>query len=344
LEEGQVVYNVLREKMPSPWNEYSLDILITDTAILDAWASSSRGRDTIYITRGAIERIYGTTLGLLSVSSFMPAIGNPGAEVVHSGAVTGGFAPLLGLRRGSDSAEEGSIWIPQDEARIAYAHTVAELALNFLVYHEMGHIVGGHLELPREPGELAYISEAKRTFAGLTHQVTDQVLECDADAFACDTSALLLVPRLINDAQKAVNPSMWPPQHYALVTYLVSIGILFRSVYPEPPETINAYEPSHPHPAVRACLTASCAMARLLAKGTVTPVSLDEVMRDSIQNIEETWATLRLPGQSPELSEAWGQSVGEASRQLFRSYSAARTVLGQYARLPRKWDNWDWPA
>ena len=81
----------------------------------------------------------------------------------------------------------------------------------------------------------------------------------------------------------------------------MAVGALFRVLYPNAPRRINAYKSSHPHPAVRACLIASSAMARGLCDGSFTPTSLNKIVAESVRNIEDVWADLCLSGQNPLL-------------------------------------------
>lgn len=133
------------------------------------------------------------------------------------------------------------------------------------------------------------------------------------------------------------------PREFAFLTYVMAIGILFRVLYPSAPRTTSLYKSSHPHPAVRACLVASSTMARGLHEGTVTVESLNSIVAHSIGNIEDVWADLCLSGQNPETPAAWAQSVGDAAMALFTSYGNTRMLFEKHARLPRRWDHWNWP-
>ena len=123
----------------------------------------------------------------------------------------------------------------------------------------------------------------------------------------------------------------------------MAAGVLFRVLYPNAPLMISDCRSSHPHPAVRACLVASSAMARCLNDGSFSLDSLQSVAAESVGNIEAVWADLCLSGQNPQPSEVWAQAVNHAAMRLFASYGHARTLLDQYARLPRRWDDWIWP-
>ena len=225
---------------------------------------------------------------------------------------------------------------------MTFAQVMAELALEFLLYHEIGHIVGGHLEIPRNGGRVVTISEfqhpAKTDDSSFQH-----LLECDADAFACHVTSSVhthnQMATLLHDLLHAEQQS----QDFALQTYLTSIGVLFRALYPTAPIALSTCKSSHPHPAVRAFLVASSTMARGLHDGRFTLASLNYIVANSVGNIEDVWADLCLSGQNPETSVAWAQNVHDTAMALFESYGNSRMLFEQYARLPRRWDHWAWP-
>ncbi|HKI33353.1 MAG TPA: hypothetical protein VKA46_15980, partial [Gemmataceae bacterium] len=133
------------------------------------------------------------------------------------------------------------------------------------------------------------------------------------------------------------------PKDFALSTYLVTIGALFRLLDPGARTQISKRQSSHPHPAVRACLVGWSTLARGVFDGSFTASAPNEIVANSIGHLEEVWASLFLPGQSPEPAAIWGESVAEVGMALFESYGDKKPLLDQYARIPRRWDNWQWP-
>ena len=132
------------------------------------------------------------------------------------------------------------------------------------MYHELGHVLGGHLEIPTRTSPSGKpISEVPQAVNEPDDGELDHVLECDADAFACHTlSAVHTNSSVAESLSELLNSSDLKPQDFALFTYLAAIGILFRVLYPSAPVKISECRSSHPHPAVRSCLVASATMAR----------------------------------------------------------------------------------
>jgi hypothetical protein len=343
LDKAHLLYDSLRGHMRPPWKDRCLQVSIVDNRDFNAYTSKNTDSDRIYIFRGSIEGLYGTFLGLLSTPIFMPAMGNALMETMPPELGTGGFPPI-NLVRGVAQLDDATALIPNDQDRIVIADMLVELALEFLLYHEIGHILGGHLEIPSRGEDTLAIAEAADTPDALGGSVSRAIKECDADAFTCHiTSFVHTAETVASSYRNVVEVHGLGSQDFALITYLSFVGVLFRKLYPHVPVRISAYESSYPHPAVRACVVALATLSRQTASGKVPHESLRKVMEDSIGNLEEVWARLCLPGQNPEVGADWAQSIVTASMTLAGAYSRKKTILDQYARLPRKWDNLRWP-
>lgn len=344
IQKGRLLHDSLRAHMRPQWKQRPLDILIIENALPNACATDHAGCDCVCIFRGALEQIYGAVLGLLSTPAFFPAIGDVTSEVRPQRLPGGRFPSVPLLRTAPDTDRRKPLFFPNDRTRMTVAQILADLALEFLVCHEIGHILGGHLEIPRNSQRLSTIAELQYAINVPDDSIHQHVLECDADAFASqvtwwvhsreDTAAPI---------RDLVNAPDWQSKDFALLTYLMATGVLFRVFYPSASLTIEASKSSHPHPAVRACLIGSSAMARGLHDGSFTAASLARIVEASVGNIEDVWADFCLSGQIPGPSNVWAMEVHHAAMALFESYGNARTLLEQYARIPRRWDDWDWP-
>jgi hypothetical protein len=283
-------------------------------------------------------------LGLLSTPTFFPAIGDVRTEVRPQKLPGKRFPPVPFLRNACEADHPTYVFLPNDQTRVNAAMLLTEVALEFVIFHEIGHIVGGHLEIPRKGRCLSAIAEFQHAINEPGNSTFQHVLECDADAFACHTIYWIHTPEKIAVIMRdLLNASEWQPKYFALITYIMAISVLFRVLNPKAPLTIDASNSSHPHPAVRACLVASSAMSWGLDDGIVTDESLSKIAAESVGNIESVWAELCLSDRNPQSSEVWAKGVFDNAMALFKSYGEARTLLGQFARLPRRWDNWEWP-
>jgi hypothetical protein len=343
IDKGKTSHKLLCGYMQNQWKRRPLEILVVDKPDVNAFAESHADHDSIYIFRGALEIIYGNIFGLLSTPAFFPIIGNVNVEVTPQNLPIDGFSRVPMLRDDSNG-NQSSPFFPNDQGRMTVALILAELAFEFLIFHEIGHIVGGHLEILQIRQNMRAISEFEYTLGNTSDYLLRQTLECDADAFACHvTSFVHNHDKMAEHLYKLVNPPKWKSKEFAILTYLIGVGVLFRSLYPKAPARIVQCNSFHPHPAVRACLVASSTMARELFHGYVTSDTLSDIVGDSVRNIEDVWTGLCLPGQHLEEPAVWAQNVQYATMELFKSYGNTRMLLEQYARVPRRWDNWEWP-
>ena len=155
VEKGRLLHASLEEHMLPKWKQRPFEILIIDNEALDARITNHAGRDRICIFHGAFEHIYGCIHGLLSTPTFFPAIGNIRNEVRPQNLPGGRFPRLPLLRNASDADQRIPLFFPKDQARMMVADVLATLSLEFVIFHEIGHIVGGHLEIPRN-GRASY--------------------------------------------------------------------------------------------------------------------------------------------------------------------------------------------
>lgn len=155
LADGHMLYESLCAQMTAPSRERSLTIEIINDVELNASATSRAGGYVIRINRGVLQHAFGVTLGLCCCPAFLPSVGNA-ADEVEPKLGTRGFPPIPLTYQDDDT----NILVPRDQTRGTIAHMLADVAINFLLYHEIGHIVGGHLEaLNATSGTTSSISE-----------------------------------------------------------------------------------------------------------------------------------------------------------------------------------------
>jgi hypothetical protein len=231
------------------------------------------------------------------------------------------------------------IVIPRDPLRQTVAMMLASIALEFLVFHEVGHVVAGHLEIE----STGSIREYECGEAHINSHALDRVLECDADAFACHlTGGVVTGPKMADTIQEIVTVTHWPAARLSNVMYFAAVGVLFRILYPLAPANIGPQIYSHPHPAIRAAVVSACSSARLLHDGQLSPDELNTVFGSSVRNVEEVWADLRLPGQVLQPLPAWADSIESGMRELLNAYEASKDLLNMHSHVDRRWHDWEW--
>lgn len=344
LKEGHTLYDSLRPHMRDVNEKRALQILVVDDPNLNAEARSTADDDQIFLYRGTFEYIYGTMLALLCMPTFMPNVGDVGVEHVTPDFGVDGFPPMPFLLRNQQSSEPLALCFPNDDARAQYGYVLAGVALSFLLAHEIGHVVGGHVSLLQTITGTRFITEFQSANLDSDYQQLRRVIECDADAFACHTSAFQYNNiEVAQSLYEILRPKNWEAKYFALVTYITAISVLFRLLYPTAPASLLTPKSDYPHPAVRACVVCSWTLGRAMHNRYITEDIADQVIGDSARKIEEVWIDLRLPGQYLDPVDVWAREVGNGTIELVKEHAAERTLLEKHARLPRRWDDWEWP-
>lgn len=333
----------LRQHMRAPWATRPLHVAFTTSEEPNAQAMKGEDADYILITIGAVGKVYGTMYGMLSTPSFLPEVGNANQEMTPSELLTGGFPPmpLLGWH---DGDEHEACFLPVDQRRSNFAVQLSSIALHFLLYHEIGHIVAGHLELREQQGCAAAISEfgAPRPRNGTAPPL--HVLECDADAFAAYFESFVDLHAVSDGLGKEIfGWETVPAKDAGFIAHAVAISILFRMLGNDRFAPKSLDPSTHPPPAVRSCLAISRTMSLAAVAGRFEMDRFPQLCRDSIFHVEETWAALGLPGLRNGESSTWAEHVGRLSMELGREYERWKTELCKFARLPTRWHN-SWPS
>ncbi|MCR5294004.1 MAG: hypothetical protein K6E30_02360 [Lachnospiraceae bacterium] len=114
------------------------ELIILDDSAVNAYAYRKDGHNVVALTRGSIYScLYTANLFMLS-RDFFPDIGNE--TLFESEVKAVNYPPEI--------SKDGDILLPTsgDEERRDVGYILAELAIRYMVYHEIGHHVLGHLE------------------------------------------------------------------------------------------------------------------------------------------------------------------------------------------------------
>jgi hypothetical protein len=149
---------------------------------LNARACRFRGEYCIGINSGVVV-LFGLLFGVfLSNREVLPEVGNPIEETA-----TPPRLPFLSF----DAAKMMEVGVvpvlPVNKVRLGYSRLLLEMAFDFLVSHEVCHIVNGHVDYLNKLEGLASLAEFEPRHDDLSASIPRQTMEMDADsAGACD--------------------------------------------------------------------------------------------------------------------------------------------------------------
>jgi hypothetical protein len=336
-ESFQIVTDRLRKYMHAPWGSRQVRLVFADSDDLNAFAKKEAACDYVVITRGAVEQIYGCMLTIMSSPSALPEIGDVSKEEEPRGAFRNGFPPLPLLRRDRQLASV-AVYHPSDTARMAFGMQLASSALHFLMWHEVGHVFGGHLELITAGGFGATIVERGTPSSPPIPPPLRHVFEVDADTFAAHSEGYTSThPELGESLTQTFQWKGVAPPDAQFIATGIAIGVLFRLLHPDGPAPVDDRNSTHPHPAVRGNLALSRAISLGIQAKRFEPGDLFRLVPRSLGLVETIWSSFDLPGRREGTTESWIRQVRKLSDELAREYGARANLLRSHARLPTAW-------
>lgn len=220
LHKAQELYDQFSTQ-PQIRTPVSIRVCATDALSVDAFISRffEERRFLVGFSYGLFANLYACFMGLLSHPGILPHIGN-GANTECRFSVTDygllDFTYDHDVVRKRTPLEGGfPLWnYPKDEDRILYATLLADIAFEFILYHEWGHLLGGHL---------AYLSQA----LGI-----DAIAEMEAFEDKENPSAETIRGEPIRKAMEFEADCIAARMITALATQLPKTGRTFFQAYP----------------------------------------------------------------------------------------------------------------
>ncbi len=324
--------NGLRAHMHNQWKDRALHVEFVRSEEVNAQAVSGDEADYVFITLGTIAKIYGTMSALFCCPDCFPHVGNPYGKKEPKGPFEDGLPPWPM----TDGQSACVCYFPADEERMAFAMMLADLALEFIIFHELGHVLGGHLELSSHRLGQSQMSEANSPVE-MRNMVLRQVLEIDADFFAAHVDGIVTFWQGTHESWSET--FCWPgvsSKDAAIMAYAFAIGVLFR-VLERDGDFPASMGDSHPHPAVRCNSAVSWSFAWACVEQLADLRNLQEVIVEPLRMIEHLWERLRLPGRRLALPPVFADQLVKLTGELKAEYDTRVSLLDGYARLPAKW-------
>ena len=216
-------------------NDQSHNIIYFDyvnNGDFNALATSHKGSYFFGIFGGAIPKLYDVFVRLMSAPTVLPEVGDPSKENFNN-VITSGHLECE----------------PKDQNRLEHSVYFFETAIHFLLFHELAHIMRGHIEyLKKKNGNHLLLETDHSCFKGITYSEM-QALECDADRLATYGSLIPIENILLNVEKLRLKQTPYDSTFGLFHMWSFSISILFRTInhFSKNMASIEA----HPHPSLR---------------------------------------------------------------------------------------------
>lgn len=152
---------------------------LVDKDGVNAFAMEKDGIPIIVLHTGTLTRIlYAASILMLS-DTFLPEVGDM-AACYHDIS-----SDMLTLTTDNGNGSILKMTVSGDPCRENVGYMIASLAVHFVVYHEVGHHINGHVKKLKEKYNLFY-SETPYTYVSDDYLEERKQMELDADMYAID--------------------------------------------------------------------------------------------------------------------------------------------------------------
>lgn len=152
---------------------------LVDREEVNAFAMEKDGMPIIALYAGVIKKILCAVSVFMLSDAFLPEIGDM-AACYHDIS-----SDMYTLQIDEENGSVLKMKVSEDPCREKVGYMIACLAIHFIVYHEVGHHVQGHVKRLKEKYNLFY-SEAPYTWISDEYLEERKKMELDADMFAVD--------------------------------------------------------------------------------------------------------------------------------------------------------------
>jgi hypothetical protein len=307
---------------------------ITDNKTFNAMAFEQGGQYVIAVNHGVLFLIQDMVNRLLCLPEVFPWIGNPSLEDERRQ-----FHPTS-----NDAIEymrafiaEPKRVLPNDPVRRDAAKLLFVAAMEFIVSHELWHILGGHVRWNASRTTewcLAEVSNYKRLSDGIAYQA----LEMDADAFAVWVSLVrtLALAAASHDQGNLSRVITNPTQ--AVQTTLICAILMVGAFLGRTPTPSNWADLSHPPAGVRHGMNIAAADRTLQHLGehqvrATTTGNRIWVAGFSKFVLEHIWMRIGNPERHKELLLSFGPAGTDHLLEVMRTWSTLQPELDKFSHL-----------
>lgn len=277
---------------------------IADPVKIDALAFESEGHYFIGFYAGTILWLTDVFTYLLSQPDVFTQLGDPSKEIaVLRQPHATGLADAGGLYNNIKRREE---WLwggfgPRDKERVLYAHALSFFAKQWLFYHELGHIILGHIDLVREVYGRGVLWElAARRTSQLPVNIS-HVLEAIADRSATQMSFGHLITI---DKESPLTPFALASRDNGLYLWSIATNVLLR-LFSQDAKTLEEHQNlPHPHPVTR--MVSNFAWISVKIDDNLSGEEAHKCKSAVLQgmlDVDEVWSRFNIPGHQVTTSD-----------------------------------------
>lgn len=277
----------LKKDIPNIYFDY------IDNAYFNAVASiSSEGIYLIGLNVGSVIIIYDLFFRMLANPNILQHIGMSSLEKNVQPTIRNYYTDAnLMLIYGDFDYNKYQMAIPLDKVRQIYARHLVDIAIDFLVAHELTHIINGHIDYLNEKSDISEYEE--RIFVYNENDVlTRQTLEMDADSLAVSKGLANAIRRHLGEQKVSEDRKpFYSSFNDTVFNWGLAVLSMIRvwvecNVY----KTVNSKILTHPHPRLRQVMILATVHEYLLNYYPVQYKDFEkEIFGEIIKTVELTY-------------------------------------------------------
>jgi hypothetical protein len=226
---------------------------------------------------------------------------------------------------------------PKDERRALVASALTEVAVAFCVFHEVGHVIGGHTGFAADRMGSGVVAEfGAGTLLPCPRRLLRQVWEREADVIA----AVMTISFMVNDANTRKHfadcfgfpdDDDYPYHAFSVVLFALKILFLYLAQIPARLD-VRGY---HPHPLVRVTYLHNAIRTTAVDDLDMDVEALDGLLDAATDQADQVWADLGLRVPAINQSTNSAALASSIAKQIDRLEDAHKRLQPRYSR-------WSW--
>jgi hypothetical protein len=285
---------------------------------INAFAFTSQNYGFVAVYSGAITALYRFFTNMLASARFLKRIGNPDLEEEWTGY------PHVPLRT------------PKDPRRAMFSGLLITCAIDFLFWHEIAHIMNGHVDFLNATTGLTTLAELTGTVLSEENNLTRQSLEMDADSFATGQGLYNAFGNLAEPGR--VSPDGWREWYSSpeltLFTWVLAIYGFFRIFFGGATRFDALLQTQHPPDNIRLRMVILTLVEFLKRRGEDNLIPTVNSMLNEVANTTEHFCAL-FSAVAPDptgIQEAFDPRATQHIDVLLNHWKTLRPNLLPFAR------------
>jgi hypothetical protein len=306
----------------------------------DFYLSAETSRDThaIELSIGVPCLLHFIFNNALRLSHVFPKVGDAAEEKPYREADDGRFVPFE-LPEQMTTVEAlqmlPGVSRPADVDRALFASALTELACVFCVFHEVGHLIGGHAGYAARRMRGGSIKEfSGRGFSFCPRRLLEQVMEREADIIA----TTMIMGFVLNDPSTrqhygecfhlSQDDERYPYEILGVLLFAAKLLFLYLAQIPDKLNVRSVL----PHPLVRATYVHNALRLGAIDDLGMDETALDMALDSSTDLADRVWADLGMRVPAVEGSVSGPELARVVEREIVRLEEAHKRLQPKYAR------------